>query len=602
MIRLSPNGRGTALRFDASSVSPGKLIERLLGALAPNMRLATPPDAPALWFDPQRIRHSTRGARRLLGPVADPGAPLSSLLEAFAAQDRKLSEEPEHALAERLRRLAERGEPFRRRVRLSDGRNYDVEGAPSGPLCVLLIRDVHDECEALERARAAQLRAEGEVALLRAALDRVPVPVWREDEAGAPHWRNAAAEATPQPEAPAEPVRIPGAPGAAFVGRAPPAPAGPDGSLRIYADTVAETFAHLRVGLAIYDANRRLILHNPAMAEIFGAKPEWLANRPSLRETLDRLREARRLPEQADYPAWRAALFTLFDDPAHARYEDVWELPDGRGVHVVGRPHPLGGIAFMFEDFTESMALQRWRSTAVEVRRATLDMLGEGVVVFGSDGQTRIANPACRAIWGLDAPFGPDPAASLPPHVADFAEACARGGDAAATLWRRIRDAVSGGGGRSVWRGRVDLADGRTLDARVAPMPDGSTLAAFTDVTDGVRVAAALRERAEALEAAAAMRDALVDQLSHRLRTPLNAIFGFAQMLHSGRAGPLSPQQAEYLEAVERAAGLLLEGVEHMSELISTHDPQRPVRRPPDLSGPPHEIGACRRRTGAGKA
>ncbi|PIP95969.1 MAG: hypothetical protein COW75_11650, partial [Rhodobacterales bacterium CG18_big_fil_WC_8_21_14_2_50_71_9] len=249
------------------------------------------------------------------------------------------------------------------------------------------------------------------------------------------------------------------------VAAAPTATPAPGAALNRFVETVTETFAHLRIGLAIYDSERRLTLANPAVAELFGADPAWFAARPTLRETLDRLREARQLPEQANYPAWRAQLFTLFDDVARASYEERWELPDGRSIHVLGRPHALGGIAFIFEDVTEAIAMQRWRSTAVEVRRATLDALADGVVVLGPDGQTRMANPAFVTLWRLGERFD-----DAPRHVSDIAAACrALIGDD--PLWTRICGAVSGVGGRAPWSGRVSLANGRALMARIAPMP-----------------------------------------------------------------------------------------------------------------------------------
>ncbi|PKQ05305.1 MAG: hypothetical protein CVT71_01980, partial [Alphaproteobacteria bacterium HGW-Alphaproteobacteria-10] len=259
-----------------------------------------------------------------------------------------------------------------------------------------------------------------------------------------------------------------------------------------------------------------------------------------------------------------AQLFTLFDDASRASYEERWELPDGRSIHVVGRPHSLGGIAFIFEDVTEAIAMQRWRSTAVEVRRATLDALADGVVVLGPDGQTRMANPAFIALWRLGARFD-----DAPRHVSDIAASCrALIGDD--PLWDRIREAVSGVAGRAPWSGRVRLATGRALMARIAPMPDGSTLAVFSDVTDSERIAEALRERAETLESAGDMRNALLDQISHRLRTPLNAIMGFAELLLENRVGALTAAQRSYLENIREASDGLLEGVESLADVVST--------------------------------
>jgi PAS domain-containing protein len=248
-------------------------------------------------------------------------------------------------------------------------------------------------------------------------------------------------------------------------------------SLRRFIETVSDTFANLRVGLAIYGPDRRLTLSNPALADLFHADPRWLAARPTLRETLDRLREARQLPEQADYPAWRAALFTLFDNPGRASYQDRWEMPDGRAIQVTGRPHPHGGIAFVFEDVTAAMALQRDAAIMREMQRTALELVSDGVALFGLDGRTRLSNAAFHAMWRLPRREG------APMHVSEVAAACASlaGPDG---VWERIRAGVAGGEGRAPWSQRLGLADGRLLDVRVAPMRDGSTLTAFTETRD----------------------------------------------------------------------------------------------------------------------
>ncbi|TVQ58455.1 MAG: PAS domain-containing sensor histidine kinase [Rhodobacteraceae bacterium] len=546
------------------------LVQRFgAGPREPALLPPMPPGAFCLIIEAERVVAASRAARRALGAAGEHGASLAALLDRLGADD--------PALREALGALAHDGAGFRLRSRLDPIGVVEATGSPQGGRCLLMIRDATRDVEA-EAALALRLAdAEAETAALRAALSRAGVSVERCGADGGIVWRTRpGAEEVGEgsvSEPPLAPVADPGGAPTAGAAALPDggvvrvvscAHAAADVSLRRFAETVAETFAHLRTGLAIFDGDRRLILSNPALAEIFDADARWLAGRPTLRETLDRLREARKLPEQADYPAWRARLFTLFDAPDQAHYEDVWALPDGRSVHVIGRPHPVGGIAFVIEDVTEAMALQRWRNTAVEVRRATLDMLGDGVAVFGPDGLLRMSNPAFRDMWDL--PERSDGASA--DHVADVAARCAAL-CVDSDVWSRMRAAVAGGGGRAPWRGRVRLSDGRVVDGRIAPMPDGSTLAAFSDVTDSERIAAALRERAAALEAAEEMRNALVDQLSQRLRTPLTALFGFTQMLSEGRAGPLSPQQAAYLDNIEDAARSLLESVENLADLAS---------------------------------
>ena len=539
-----------------------RTLERRLGMRPPSLLRSVPFDAAGLVLDSRRVLESSRAARHMLGGAAAAGAPTAALLVAL--------DPAAGPLRRALDQLLSRGRAFRMRAVIAGGALVEVIGAPHGAVCLLSLRDLSVEAAdpvlADTERRAAQAEAEAEA--LRDALDTVPA--WRLAPDGTVVWATPAAQSAPPLPAPAgatdgvRHLRLPDG-GAMVVG-----PTGASAEhranevLRRFVETVSETFAHLRVGLAIFDRDRRLTLANPALAEMFHADPRWLSGRPSLRETLDRLREARQLPEQADYPAWRATLFTLFDNGASGNYEDVWELPDGRSLQVLARPHPMGGIAFVFEDITEAVALQRWRSTAVEVRRATLDLLADGVVVLGADGRVRIANPAFATQWGLNA-------ADVPTlHVADLATRCGPMCRDVA-LWDRVRAAVASGAGRSPWEARVTLTDGRVIKARVAPMPDGSTLVALADITDSEQVATALRDRAAALEAAEQMRDTLVDHLSHRLRTPLNAVSGFADMLGEGRAGTLTEMQASFVRHIQQASRQLVDSIDSLNDLASIH-------------------------------
>lgn len=535
-----------------------RAVERRLGLRAPSLLRSVPFDTAGLVIGSSRIIESSRAARRLLGDIAAEGAALDGLLHGL---------DPEAgSLRAALVQLLGTGRAFRLRTPVGGRGRFEVIGSPQGARCLLTLRDLAGEPEdaAIAAAERRAARAEAEAAALREALGAIPVPVWLLGADGAARWSNPAAQsvgALPVSDETARRFALPDDE-AVVVGPSPDGRA--DQVLRRFVETVSETFAHLRVGLAIFDRDRRLTLSNPAMAEMFQADPRWLSGRPSLRETLDRLREARQLPEQADYPAWRATLFTLFDSGASGTYEDVWELPDGRSLHVIARPHPMGGIAFVFEDITEAVALQRWRSTAVEVRRATLDLLADGVVVLGPDGRVRMANPAFAAQWGLV----PDDVPTL--HVADLVARC-RPLCRDVPLWDRVRAAVASGAGRAPWEARITLTDGRVIKARVAPMPDGSTLVALADITDSEQVAAALRDRAAALESAEQMRDTLVDHLAHRLRTPMNAVSGFADMLGEGRAGELTAMQASFVRHIQQASRQLMDSIESLNDLASIH-------------------------------
>ena len=78
--------------------------------------------------------------------------------------------------------------------------------------------------------------------------------------------------------------------------------------------------------------------------------------------------------------------------------------------------------------------------------------------------------------------------------------------------------------GRKPQKGRLNRPDGLALEYAFVPLPDGNTLLTYVDVTDSSRIENALRERAEALEAADRLKTGFMSNVSYELRTPLTNI------------------------------------------------------------------------------
>ena len=114
-------------------------------------------------------------------------------------------------------------------------------------------------------------------------------------------------------------------------------------------------------------------------------------------EILERLRAARRLPEQADFRSWKNSLLSLYHslDPA----PQVWHLPDGRTIRVGFDPNPQGGLTYLFDDVTERFTLESQYNSLARVQSETLDALQEGVAVFGGDGRLKLYNPSFGRMW-----------------------------------------------------------------------------------------------------------------------------------------------------------------------------------------------------------
>jgi signal transduction histidine kinase len=82
------------------------------------------------------------------------------------------------------------------------------------------------------------------------------------------------------------------------------------------------------------------------------------------------------------------------------------------------------------------------------------------------------------------------------------------------------------------------------------------------DVTRQIRTESGLREAKEAAETANLAKSQFLANISHELRTPLNAIIGFSEMVEQGVAGPIEPQQREYM-------GLVVQSGQHLLSVIN---------------------------------
>jgi len=316
------------------------------------------------------------------------------------------------------------------------------------------------------------------------------------------------------------------------------------------AEAHRRTLDQLSSGVAVFDGQRRLAFYNESYRRLWGLDQAFLDSNPDDSSVLDRLRAARKLPEQPDFRAWKAKLHEAYRAMEPANY--TWFLPDGRALSVVTTPNLEGGVTYLFDNVTESLDLARRYDRLTRVQHETLDNLAEAVAVFGSNGRVELFNPAFEKMWKLSAE-----ALKEQPHIETVEAWCKPLFDDALT-WRALREAITGIENRAQVSLKLERKDGSVLDCMTMPLPDGATMLTFQDITDTENVERALRERNEALEAADQMKVDFVHHVSYELRAPLTTIIGFAHFLSDPSTGPLTPKQAEYLDYVTKSTNALL--------------------------------------------
>lgn len=334
------------------------------------------------------------------------------------------------------------------------------------------------------------------------------------------------------------------------------------------ASPLAEVLDALTAPIAVFAADGRLQACNAACARLWRVDAGWLETGPAFGEILEALRARRRLPEVADFRAFKAeqmALLTVVAPPSPM----LMHLPDDTVLSL--RVHPRAGAdgkpagaVFVYDDVTDSLALKSSLKTATRVQDVTLDNLHEGVAVFGADGRLKLANRAFAKLWALN-----EAALVGNVHLADAIEAM-RPFRQDVEDWPAFRDRLAGRLlGRRTGRGRIERSDGTVLDYATVPLPDGAVLLGYLDVTDGVRIQTALRERAQAFEEAARLKSQFIANVSHEVRTPLTSVIGFAEILAAGHFGDLSPRQGDYARGIFESARGLMTVVEDILDLAS---------------------------------
>ena len=327
----------------------------------------------------------------------------------------------------------------------------------------------------------------------------------------------------------------------------------------------------LSVGVAQFDAEELLTFANRPFRRLFTLTDEAIEARTPFERFLAEARERGRTPEVRDFPEWRRERAGWFG--MQETLEEAWPLPGGTHLRIIAQPLPDGGLVLIAEDRTEQLALSAVRDTLLRTRTATLDSLFEALAIFAPDGSVQLWNRSFAGTWGLtpelldahpsaDELLGAIGRNLVRPEEAALIGAVVR----AATLDRREKG------------GQVDLADGRTLRFAGVPLPDGNGLLTVLDITASQKAEQALRERAEALDEANAVKAKFLANMSYEFRTPLTTIGGYAELLKAGVAS--DPESAgEYVDAILSAVERLTEQVENVLDLSQSEAGLLPIRK-----------------------
>ncbi len=343
-------------------------------------------------------------------------------------------------------------------------------------------------------------------------------------------------------------------------------------SFRAFREAQRAILDQLSAGVAQFDASRQMAFANQHFQRLFALPPPGVVNPPTFEQILHMAREAGRLPEARDFPAWRRERLLWFT--ANAAAEEAWPLPDGTHLRVVAQPLPDGGLLLIVEDRTEHLHLSAMRDTLLRTRTATFDSLFEALAVFAPDGRLQLWNRRFAAAWGLE----PELLDTHPRIEAllDRIAPCLAKPAKVKGVGDVVRSATLE---RKQTGGRVTLADGRTLEFAGVPLPDGNGLLTVLDITDSQKAEDALRERNAGLIEAAVMKTRFLANMSNEFRTPLTSICRMAENLQGGLGGELSAVGHKHVEAILTSVARLSDQIENVLDLSQSEAGMLPLAR-----------------------
>jgi signal transduction histidine kinase len=299
----------------------------------------------------------------------------------------------------------------------------------------------------------------------------------------------------------------------------------------------------LNSAVAIYGINQKLEYYNSAFLDLWKFDEDWLKSYPSYGEILEALREKRKLPEQADFGSFKRDNLGYFNNLI-SKKEDYYYLADGRVLKVIIIPYQNRGLLFYYEDLTNQLSLERSYNTLVSVQKYTLDNLNESVAVFGEDGKLKLHNPNFASLWGFADSF-----LKSEPHVNNILQSMMP--FFVADEYKNFKDEfLNLLNSRSYTEVKITRNDNKILLQRFTPLPSGSNLITFFDITDKEQVEKSLIAERRAYEEADKIKTNFLSNVSYELRSPLTSIMGFAEMMLLLYGKNLDEKTKEYTTAI----------------------------------------------------
>ncbi len=331
--------------------------------------------------------------------------------------------------------------------------------------------------------------------------------------------------------------------------------------------SMKEVLEVISLPVIIYNSQQQVEFFNAPFLSMFELDAEWLETKPTFSEVLEELRVLRKIPDTEDFLSYKSRRLGCFNNLLEP-IEDIAYYPDGRTARMVTAPYHDGGLMLTFNDITDHLSLERSYNTLLAVHRQVADNLFEGLAVFGSDHKLKLFNSAFCKMWNyeskdLEASPHLDTVIGTIKQYIDYNHYDPNWENFKSRIRAKIID-------RSQKKeGRIKLYNDVVYDYLYTPLPDGSNLLTFLDISDRYRIEKSLLERSEALELAHSVKSDFIATVHQGVKYPLRRVLVNFTDIFESRFGEVPEKYQEILRSVWQEIDQILRFIEDANDLAS---------------------------------
>ena len=361
-------------------------------------------------------------------------------------------------------------------------------------------------------------------------------------------------------------------------------------------------------GIVVLDARERLLFVNERYLDLYPEMRDAMVPGAKIEDILRAAAERRiDAAHSGSAEEWFKTRLAQFRNPGPPILR---QRPNGRWIRVSQTAGANGGTVFLLTDITELKRHEDTTRQQASALRSIVEHSDQAVLLVDRGLNIVAANGRLSDVLGLPRSLGNpgQPFADMLRRLA--ARGDLGGGNAGHMVSERLEKAGKG----EAFDEQLARPDGKIVQAKFNPLPEGGFIATFADISQQRRVetnltatneraqeriseldelrlslearseelartADSLAQARDAAESGNRAKSAFLANMSHELRTPLNAIIGFSELIAQEIFGPLGDKRyAEYSTDILNSGKHLLEIINDVLDLSKVEAGQMTLR------------------------